>query len=146
MPRRRISLLQEDRIWALACQGISQIEIAKIVGIHHASITRVVRRVRRRPPPAIDPLRRGRQRSFLSDYQIAEIRRRRKRGEPLRAIAIDYGLSCKAISRAARGRTYGQAETRERPAPSQGAFANRLLQPRSSASFLSPSPCSRSPT
>lgn len=139
MPRRRISLLQENRIWALRCQGYSYASIAAITGVAAGSLTKVLRRVRRRPAPERDPLRRGRRRAFLNDYQIAEIRRRRRvAAEPLAALAPDYGLSPGAIGRIARGRTYARPET-DRPARAGAPFANRLLTSRPSLFFRSAS-------
>lgn len=124
---RRISLHQEDRIWALRCQGHRYAVIGAITGVSPYSITRVLRRVRRRPAASDDP-RQGRRRAFLSDYQVAEIRRRRQQGEPLQTLASSYPLSQTAISLLARGRTYAAAESRQPPVPAAARFANRLLR------------------
>jgi transposase len=122
--RRRISILRENRIWDLRSQGYSCEAIGSIVDVHPSSVGVVVRRVRRRPDEALDPVRRGRYHSWLSDFQVAEIRRRRQEGETLLSIARDFHLGEVAISRICRGETYQQPETRGYPY----SFRNRLLR------------------
>lgn len=123
MPRRRISIQREDRIWHLRCQGYDYDSIARIVDVHPVSITSVIRRVRRRPPLERDPVRRGRRHSFLSDQQVHQIRLRRAHGETLLTLARDYSLSESSVCRLVQYRTYQQPETTGYP----WSFANRLV-------------------
>ena len=121
--RRRISVLREDRIWDLRSQGYSCDSIARIVDICPSSVTHVVRRVRRRPPEHLDPVRRGRGHSFLSDFQVAEIRKRKASGETLLSIGKDFSLTESSVSLIARGITYSQPEVSGYPF----SFSNRLV-------------------
>lgn len=123
MPRRRISIQREDRIWYLRCQGYDYDSIARIVDVHPVSITSVIRRVRRRPPLEQDPIRRGRGHSFLSDQQVHQIRMRRARGEKLLSLAREYSLTESSICRLAQYRTYQQPEVCGYP----WSFDNRLV-------------------
>jgi len=120
--RRRISVLREDRIWQLRCQGYSYDAIGSIVDVNPSSLTLVLRRVRRRPPYEQDPVRRGRRHSFLSDFQVQEIRRRRAGGERLETIAKDYRIGVPAVCKIARNATYATPEAGDYPR----SFANRL--------------------
>lgn len=99
--RTRISIAKENRIWDLRCQGYNYEQIACIVNIGKSSSNAVLRRVRRRPPVSVDPIRRGRIRGFLNDCQIHEIRLRRLRGETCWNIAKDFNLHQSTISRIA---------------------------------------------
>lgn len=123
MARRRISIQREDRIWNLRTQGYDYDSIARIVDVDPASVGHVIRRVRRRPPLHLDPVRRGRGHSFLSDSQVQEIRRRRQRGETLLSVGKSFGLSESAICCIAYGRTYAEPEIAGYPYD----FGNRLV-------------------
>lgn len=133
--RRRISLSQEDRIWALRCQGLRYEAISILTGIPSTSLPRVVRRVRRRPPLTQDPIRMGRRHSHLNDAQVAVIRRRYAAGERATAIANDFDISWQAVVAIARGRSYRNTPVKApTPAPqvqpvstATNPFANRLL-------------------
>ena len=103
--RKRISVRKEDRIWDLRCQGYDYESIARIVNTS-ASLTGVIRRVRRRPEPGIH----NRKRWFLDDSQIDMIRLRRVRGESLASLSKAYGVSMSAISNICTGRTYAEPE------------------------------------
>lgn len=104
--RRRISIRKEDRIWQLRCQGYTLDSIGRIVNVEPSSVTRIVRRVRRRPPLEQDPVRRGRRRNWIDADQIADIRWRRQQGESLSAIAADYWVSLTTIYNICAERTY----------------------------------------
>lgn len=119
----RISILKEDRIWTLRSHGYDYDAIARIVNCAPSTMTGVLRRVRRRPPEDVDPVRRGRRRGWLSDSQIADIRQRRSLGETLLSIAKDYYVDSSTIWNICRGRTYS---TPESGAPYPFSFANRL--------------------
>ena len=104
--RNRISIVKENRIWNLRCQGYCYDSIGNIVNCNPQYMTAILRRVRRRPPYEEDPIRRGRYRNFLSDNQVADIRRRKEDGETLLSISRDYDISPGAIWAIAVGRTY----------------------------------------
>lgn len=123
MTRTRISLVKEDRIWALRSDGYSYEAIARIVNTAPANMTQVLRRVRRRPPIDVDPVRRGRRSGWLSDSQVDDIRSRRARGEKLRSIAQDYWLDERTICSICKGRSYKETE-----AKFEFDFSNRLSQ------------------
>lgn len=120
-PKGRISLLKEDRVWALREQGYDYNSIARIVNCAPKSCTAVLRRVRRRPPLEVDPVRRGRRAGWMSDAQIDDIRQRRAHGETLLSIAKDYYVDSSSIWAIANHRTY---VTPEEPYPF--SFSNRL--------------------
>lgn len=120
-PKARISLLKEDRVWALREQGYDYDSIARIVNCSSSSCTLVLRRVRRRPPLEVDPVRRGRHRGWMSDTQIDDIRQRRAHGETLLSIAKDYHVESSSIWAIANHRTYTAPEE-----PYPFSFANRL--------------------
>lgn len=123
MTRSRISLAKEDRIWALRSDGYSYDAIARIVNTASSNMTCVLRRVRRRPPVDVDPVRRGRRSGWLSDAQIDDIRSRRARGEKHRSIAQDYWLDERTICSICKGRSYKDTE-----AKFEFDFSNRLSQ------------------
>lgn len=108
--KHRISIAKEDRIWDLRTQGYDYDSIARIVNVSK-SLTGVIRRVRRRPPIEVDPIRRGRKAGFLSDSQVDDIRRRFAAGERQADIGERYGLSACAISHICCGRTYATPES-----------------------------------
>ena len=123
--RRRISIRKEDRIWDLRCQGYAYDAIARIANVRPSSVTLVLRRVRQRPPLEEDPIRRGRWRGFLDDYQVNDIRFSRARGEKFASIAARYHVTPPAIVAICTGRTYRHPEY----APDEGypfSFVNRL--------------------
>jgi hypothetical protein len=74
--RNRVSIVKEDRIWQLRCQGYDYDSIGSIVNCNPCYMTIVLRRVRRRPPIEVDPVKRGRRSNFLSDNQVEDIRMR----------------------------------------------------------------------
>lgn len=121
MTRSRISITKEDRIWSLRSDGYSYDAIARIVNTAPHNMTEVIRRVRRRPPLDVDPVRRGRRSGWLSDSQVHDIRSRRDRGEKLRTIAQDYWLDERTICSICKGRTYKDTE-----AKFEYDFSNRL--------------------
>lgn len=121
--RSRVSLLKEDRIWDLRSQGYLYEHIARITNLAPNSMTTILRRVRRRPPLEVDPIRRGRRCGWLSDAQVEDIRARRAAGEPLHSLANAYAMSPSAISSIAHGRSYS---TTESGTPYPFSFANRL--------------------
>lgn len=123
MARRRISIQREDRIWSLRTQGYDYDSIARIVNVDPASVGHVIRRVMRRPPLHVDPIRRGRGHSFLSDLQVQEIRLRRQRGETLLSVGRRFNLSESAVCCIALGRTYAEPEESGYPYE----FGNRLV-------------------
>jgi transcriptional regulator len=120
--QRRISLVKEDRIWNLREQGYCYETIARIVNCH-PSLTHVIRRIRRRPPYELDPIRRGRRNNFLSDSQIEDIRQRRDRGETYLTIAKSYDVSETAIGLICRGQSYKYPESGY-----PFNFSNRLMR------------------
>jgi len=119
--KNRISLLKEDRVWSLREQGYDYDSIARIVNCAPNSCTSVLRRVRRRPPIDVDPVRRGRRAGWMSDSLIDDIRQRRDHGETLLSIAKDYHVDSATIWAIANYRTY---VTPEEPYPF--SFSNRL--------------------
>lgn len=123
--RTRISIVKENRIWNLRCQGYCYDSIGSIVNCNPVSITRVIRRVRNRPPVEQDPIRRGRLHSFLSDEQIHDIRTRKANGEAAIKLADDYHVSIGAIYHITTYRTYKE------PCGDGGYtynFSNRLMR------------------
>ena len=122
--RTRISIVKEDRIWDLRCQGYCYDSIAQIVNCNPVSITQVIRRVRNRPPYEQDPVRRGRFSSFLSDAQIEDIRTRKANGESASKLAEEYYVTIANIYHITSYRTY------KNPCGDGGypfAFSNRLM-------------------
>jgi hypothetical protein len=123
--RTRISIVKEDRIWNLRCQGYRYDSIAQIVNCNPVSITQVIRRVRNRPPYEQDPVRRGRLNSFLSDAQIDDIRTRKAHGVPASELAEEYYITIGAIYHITSFRTY------KNPCGDGGYqfnFSNRLMR------------------
>jgi hypothetical protein len=120
--KHRISIAKEDRIWDLRTQGYDYDSIARIVNVSK-SLTGVIRRVRRRPPIEVDPIRRGRKAGFLSDSQVDDIRRRFANGERQADIGEHYGLSACAISHICCGRSYATPESER---GYEFNFSNRL--------------------
>lgn len=118
--RSRISIRKEDRIWQLRCQGYDYDSIARIVNTS-ASLTGVIRRVRRRPEPGVHNRKCG----FLDDSQIDTIRMRRSQGESLRSLSKVYGISVSAICNICTGRSYVEPEY---PNGYKFNFTNRLVQ------------------
>lgn len=106
--RSRISIPKEDRIWDLRCQGYDLDTIARITNVSTSTPSKVVQRVRRRPPISKDPIKRGRRAGFLSDIQIHEIRLRNKNGETQASIAKEFDLHVTAINKICCHRTYSQ--------------------------------------
>lgn len=82
--------------------------IARITNVSPGTPSAVVRRVRRRPPIELDPIKRGRFRGFLSDSQIEEIRFRNRMGETQFNIAKDFHLEVSSINRICTGKTYAK--------------------------------------
>lgn len=119
--RTRISVLKEDRIWQLRCQGYDYESIARIVNTS-SSLTGVIRRVRRRPEPGTH----NRKRWFLDDGQVDMIRLRRVRGESLASLSKAYGISMSAICNICTGRTYAEPEYEN---GYRFDFTNRLVNP-----------------
>ena len=123
--RNRVSIVKEDRIWQLRCQGYSYESIGSIVNCNPGYMTIVIRRVRRRPPIEVDPIKRGRHHNFLSDNQVDDIRMRKANGETCLSIGKDYDLSESAIWCIANHVTYKE------PAHDSGYaynFSNRLMR------------------
>jgi hypothetical protein len=87
-------------------------------------MTVVLRRVRRRPPIELDPIKRGRQRNFLSDMQVQDIRTRKANGETCLSISKDYDLTESAIHKIAAGVTYKEPAN---DSDYQYNFGNRLM-------------------
>ena len=123
----RVSLAKEDRIWSLRTQGYDYDTIARIVNIS-PNLTPILRRVRRRPPESVDPIRRGRKRGYLSDDQVADIKTRYARGERQLAIGKLYDLSPAAVSQICTGRSYSHPEYDSPGYPF--SFPNRLTRNR----------------
>lgn len=105
-PRGRVSIPKEDRIWNLRCQGYDMDSIARITNVSPTTPSKVVRRVRRRPPLELDPIKRGRRAGFFSDAQIDEIRLRNRMGETQLNIAKDFDVDATSINKICTGRTY----------------------------------------
>jgi hypothetical protein len=95
--KSRISLVKEDEIWNLRCQGHRYELISNLVNCSPSSINLVIKRVRRRPPIKEDPIRRGRYRGFLSDAQVNDIRNRAKHKESIQFISRAYDMTPAAI-------------------------------------------------
>lgn len=108
--RTRISIVKEDRIWNLRCQGYRYDIIGRIANCNPVSVTQVLRRVRRRPPIESDPIKQGRFRGFLSDQQILVIRNRRARGESCGSIAETYEVTPNTIRQITLYLTYKEPE------------------------------------
>jgi len=123
--RNRVSIVKEDRIWQLRCQGYDYDSIGSIVNCNPKYMTIVLRRVRRRPPIEKDPIKRGRRNNFLSDNQLDDIRMRRSNGEVLRSIAKDYAISESAIGNIVRGVSYKEPSN---DSSYQYTFTNRLTR------------------
>lgn len=123
--RFRISIVKEDRIWDLRCQGYRYDSIAQIVNCKSSSIHQAIRRVRTRPPYEQDPVRRGRACGFLSDAQIEDIRNRKSNGEHYSKLAKEYYITTAAIHQIVTYRTY------KHPCGDSGYefnFTNRLMR------------------
>lgn len=105
-PRGRVSIPKEDRIWDLRCQGYDMDSIARITNVSPGTPSHVVKRVRRRPPLELDPIKRGRRLGFFSDAQIDEIRFRNQMGETQFNIAKDFDVDVTSINKICTGRTY----------------------------------------
>lgn len=125
MPRARLSIRKEDRIWALRCQGYRLEEIARIVNCSTSAVSHAIKRVRRRPPLHLSPVRRGRYCGFLDTDQVRGIRHRRSCGETLHAIARDYDITPAAIGLIVRGVSYPDRQGAEQGYPWR--FGNRLV-------------------
>jgi len=85
----------------------------------------IIRRVRRRPPIEVDPIKRGRRNNFLSDNQVEDIRARKAHGDTALSIGKDYSLSESAICKIANCITYKE------PSYDSGynyTFTNRLTR------------------
>lgn len=108
--KHRISIVKEDRIWNLRCQGYCYDIIGRLTNCNPTSVTQVLRRVRQRPPMELDPIKRGRYRGFLSDHQINIIRKRREQGETYEAIGKSYEVNGNAIRQIALHLTYKEPE------------------------------------
>jgi hypothetical protein len=104
--RNRVSIVKEDRIWQLRCQGYDYDSIGSIVNCNPKYMTIVLRRVRRRPPIEKDPIKRGRRSNFLSDNQIEDIRTRKAHGEHVSKLAEEYYITIAAIYHITSYRTY----------------------------------------
>jgi len=103
--RNRVSIVKEDRIWQLRCQGYDYDSIGSIVNCNPRYMTIVLRRVRRRPPIEKDPIKR--------------------QGETALSIAKDYHIGESAICKIANNVTYKE------PAYDSGYrynFTNRLTR------------------
>jgi DNA-binding CsgD family transcriptional regulator len=124
--RSRISIPKEDRIWDLRCQGYDYDSIARIVNISRGAPSKVIRRVRQRPPMSKDPIKRGRKAGFLSDHQINQIRLRHKLGETYACIAKDFNLHETAIGKICRQVTYSDNCNDETLSGYSYDFSNRL--------------------
>lgn len=101
--------------------------IARITNVSPSTPSKVVRRVRQRPPLELDPVKRGRYSGFLSDAQIDEIRFRNRMGETQFSISKDFGIDTTAINKICTGKSYAKPcddETSGNRYPF--SFANRL--------------------
>lgn len=125
--RARISIPKEDRIWDLRCQGYDYDSIARIANVPLGSTCRVIQRVRRRPPLAKDPIKRGRKAGFLSDRQVHEIRLRYSRGETQLSIAKDFQLHESSISKICLQKTYSEPCYDDTGNGYPFSFVNRLV-------------------
>ena len=123
--KSRISVLKEDQIWELRCQGMRYELIADIVKCSPVSMTKVIRRVRQRPPLKEDPIKRGRYRGFLSDAQVNDIRARAKYNESIGFIARAYDMTPAAIYAIVTYRSYKEACQDDVYIPN---FKNRLMR------------------
>jgi hypothetical protein len=123
--KSRISILKEDQIWELRCQGYRYELIAEVVNCSPVSMTKVLRRVRQRPPIQQDPIKRGRSRGFLSDAQVQNIRERAKYKEPLGFIARSYDMTPEAITAIINYKTYKEPCMDDAFIPN---FTNRLTR------------------
>lgn len=130
MARRRInvSIPKEDRIWDLRCQGYDYDTIARITNVSVSTPGRVIRRVIRRPPVELDPLKRGRKAGFLSDRQIENIRSRFRSGETQFSIASDYEIGVSSIHRICHHKTYAEPCNDQTSQGYKFCFRNRLVQ------------------
>jgi len=106
--RGRVSIPKEDRIWSLRCQGYDMDSIARITNVSPGTPSVVIRRVRRRPPIELDPIKRGRRAGFLSDAQIDEIRFRNRMGETQLSISKDFDIDVTSINKICTGKTYAK--------------------------------------
>ena len=123
--KSRISVLKEDQIWELRCQGMRYELIANIVNCSPVSMTKVIRRVRQRPPLKEDPIKRGRYRGFLSDAQVNDIRARAKYNESIGFIARAYDMTPAAIYAIVSYRSYKEPCQDDVYIPN---FKNRLMR------------------
>ena len=123
--KSRISVLKEDQIWELRCQGMRYELIADIVKCSPVSMTKVIRRVRQRPPLKEDPIKRGRYRGFLSDAQVNDIRARAKYNESIGFIARAYDMTPAAIYAIVTYRSYKEPCQDDVYIPN---FKNRLMR------------------
>jgi Mor family transcriptional regulator len=123
--KSRISVLKEDQIWELRCQGMRYELIANIVNCSPVSMTKVIRRVRQRPPLKEDPIKRGRYRGFLSDAQVNDIRARAKYNESIGFIARAYDMTPAAIYAIVTYRSYKEPCQDDVYIPN---FKNRLMR------------------
>ena len=123
--KARISILKEDQIWELRCKGYRYDLIASIVNCSPISMTKVLRRVRQRPPLKEDPIKRGRYRGFLSDAQVNDIRNRAGYNEPIGFIARAYDMTPAAIYAIVTNKTYKEPCLDDAFTPN---FTNRLMR------------------
>ena len=123
--KSRISVLKEDQIWELRCKGYRYDLIASIVNCSPISMTKVIRRVRQRPPLKEDPIKRGRYRGFLSDAQVNDIRARAKYNESIGFIARAYDMTPAAIYAIVTYRSYKEPCQDDVYIPN---FKNRLMR------------------
>jgi hypothetical protein len=123
--KSRISILKEDQIWDLRCKGYRYDLIASIVNCSPISMTKVIRRVRQRPPLKEDPIKRGRYRGFLSDAQVNDIRARAKYNESIEFIARAYDMTPAAIYAIVTYRSYKEPCQDDVYIPN---FKNRLMR------------------
>jgi hypothetical protein len=123
--KSRISILKEDQIWDLRCKGYRYDLIASIVNCSPISMTKVIRRVRQRPPLKEDPIKRGRYRGFLSDAQVNDIRARAKYNESIGFIARAYDMTPAAIYAIVTYRSYKEPCQDNVYIPN---FKNRLMR------------------
>ena len=126
--RGRVSIPKEDRIWDLRCQGYDYDSIARITDVSASTPGRVVRRVMRRPPVSVDPVKRGRKQGFFSDRQIYEIRLRARLGEKQGDIAKEFGVDTTAINKICCFRTYMEPCQDQTVEGYKFNFGNRLTR------------------